>query len=361
MAEEDDSQKTEDPTDKKLSKARKKGQVAMSPEINSWAILIGVGMGLSLVAPGIVSGIKKTGRTFIEFPHMLSVDSAGLLALFKSILIDVGWILAPLAGILVIAALAAGLGQAGLMMATEKLKPELSKISFKKGMKKIFSSRSVVEFVKGMIKLSIVSVVAFGMALPLLEDITLIPFMSVADTLSRIQAIAIQLTVGTLAVMTVIAIFDYAYQKQQNLKQMRMSKQEIKDEHKQSDGDPQIKARIRKIRNERAQKRMMAAVPEADVVITNPTHYSIALKYDMDAMQAPKVVAKGVDSLAFRIREVAKEHDIPLIENPPLARILYAAVEVDEEIPAEHYAAVAEIIGFIMRRRGDLPGPGASA
>ncbi|MEE9545437.1 MAG: EscU/YscU/HrcU family type III secretion system export apparatus switch protein, partial [Rhodospirillales bacterium] len=145
------------------------------------------------------------------------------------------------------------------------------------------------------------------------------------------------------------------YQKYKFTKDMKMTKQEVKDEHKAAEGDPQIKARIRRLRIERFQQRMMAAVPEADVVITNPTHYAVALEYKMEEMQAPKLVAKGMDSLALRIRAVAEEHEVPVIENPPLARVLHAAVEVGEEIPSEHYQAVAEIIGYVMRMRGDLP------
>ncbi|MEE8214176.1 MAG: EscU/YscU/HrcU family type III secretion system export apparatus switch protein, partial [Alphaproteobacteria bacterium] len=214
---------------------------------------------------------------------------------------------------------------------------------------------ALMEFLKGILKLLAVGVVSFSMALPMLKDLTLIPYYEITQMMDRINIIAILLAVGTVGVMTVIAALDFAYQKYSFKKQMMMSKQEVKDEQKQSEGDPQIKARIRKVRMERAQQRMMAAVPEADVVITNPTHYSIALEYKMDDMTAPKLVAKGIDHLAMRIREVAKAHDVPIVENPPLARALYAGVELDEEIPPEHFKAVAEVIGFVMRQRGTLP------
>ena len=308
------------------------------------------------MAPGIMRDVARTARTFIEFPHEISVELNALVPLLRDVLLELSWILAPLVGLLLIAALAAGIGQVGLMMATEKLKPELSKISPVKGFKKILSVQSVVEFVKGMVKLAIVGLVSFGLAIPLLDDISLIPYMDISHTLERIHAVSVQLAVGTLAVMTVVAVFDYAFQKQQHLKKMRMSKQEVKDERKQTDGDPLIKARIRKIRTERAHQRMMAAVPDADVVITNPTHYSVALAYHMESMEAPKLVAKGVDSLALRIRLVAQAHDIPLIENPPLARALYASVDIDAEITPEHYKAVAEIIGYVMGLRGGRAG-----
>jgi flagellar biosynthetic protein FlhB len=172
--------------------------------------------------------------------------------------------------------------------------------------------------------------------------------------LDRIQLVAILLTAGTVAVMTVVAALDYAFQRRSFIKQMRMTKQEVRDEHKQAEGDPQIKARIRRLRMERAQKRMMAAVPEADVVITNPTHFAVALAYEMETMSAPRLVAKGADVLAQRIREIAEENQVPLVENPPLARALYASVELDQEIPPEHYQAVAQVIGYVMRLKGEL-------
>ena len=358
--EEDDAQKTEDPSAKKLSKARQKGQVAMSQEIKSWLIILGGAMGLIFLAPGMMRGVSRIGASFIEFPDDIGTDPENLRLVLVDILAQLGWIVAPLMGLLMILAIASTIGQVGFIFAPTKIKPEASKISLAKGMKKIFSTRSLVEFVKGIFKIAIVSVVALGFSIPLLDNVTLLPSMPLSATLDKIHAIAIQLTIGTLAVMTVIAFFDFAYQKHMHMKQMRMSKQEVKDEHKQAEGDPHVKARIRKLRTERAQQRMMAAVPEADVVVTNPTHYAVALKYQMEEMQAPRLVAKGMDAVALRIREVAEENDVPVVENPPLARALYASVELDEEIPEEHYKAVAEVIGYVMRLKGESPHGGAA-
>jgi flagellar biosynthetic protein FlhB len=354
MADEDDASKTEDPTEKKIQDARRKGQVASSQEIKSWAILLGGTAGLIILAPYIANNVRIISRTFIENPHAIAMDFYHLREVFKTVTVDIGLVLAPLFLILVILAIASNVGQIGLLWSTEKIKPEYKKISILAGVKRLFSSRTLVEFLKGIAKLVIVSVVAFGLALPLLFDIKMISQIDIIYTLDRIHTIAIYLTSGTVAVMTVVAILDLVYQKSKHAKEMRMSLQEVKDEHKQSDGDPQVKARIRQIRAERSQNRMMASVPDADVVITNPTHYSIALEYKMEHMAAPKLVAKGVDHLAFRIREIAEENDIPIVENAPLARALYAAVEIDQEIPSEHFNAVAEVIGFVMRMRGKL-------
>jgi len=272
----------------------------------------------------------------------------------SGLLLDIGWAVAPIVGLMVVLAIAANVGQVGFLWAPTKIAPQLEKISLIKGIQRLFSLRTVVEFLKGLAKLVAVAAVAFGLVLSAMKDIELIPSFALGQILDRVQLVAILLTVGTVTVMTVIAVLDYAFQRHSFIKQMRMTKQEVRDEHKQAEGDPQIKARIRRLRMERAQKRMMAAVPEADVVITNPTHFAVALAYEMEAMSAPKLVAKGVDVLAQRIREVAEENEVPLVENPPLARALYASVELDQEIPPEHYQAVAQVIGYVMRLKGEL-------
>lgn len=355
MAEEDDSQKTEEPTPKKIEKARGKGQVAMSQEVKSWIILLAAALALYIMAPPIMGNIRRTGRSILESAYAIPVDAANVHRLAIDVLTEVGLILAPLALLLVVVAVAGSMGQAGLLMAWSKIKPEASKISLIKGFKSKASIRQLVEFVKGVVKLSVVAVVAVGLAVPMFDGITLAPMTDLVSSLDRLHSIALWLVVGTVAVMTAIAVLDYTYQKYNYIKQLKMTKQEVKDEYKQAEGDPQIKAQIRRIRVQRARQRMMAAVPKADVVITNPTHFAVALEYKMEEMAAPKLVAKGIDTLALRIRQVAEENDVPVVENPPLARALYAAVDLDEEIPPEHFKAVAEVIGYVMRLRGKLP------
>ncbi len=355
MAEEDKSQKTEEPTSRKLAKAKQKGQAPSSMEVKSWAILLGGTMAMVFMVPGIMTDVRILAFRFIEQPDAFHADFNNLRFVFANVVLEVGIILSPLLGMLVILAITASVAQTGLIWAPEKIKPDISKISLLKGLKTKFSLRSVVEFLKGISKLCVVSIVAFGLAIPMLDDLALVPLQEIVQSLDRIHIIAILLMSGTVAVMTVLAFLDFLYTKHSHRKQMMMSKQEVKDENKQTEGDPLVKSRIRQLRMERAQQRMMQAVPEADVVITNPTHYAVALEYKMDDMQAPKLVAKGVDNLALRIREVAEENDVPVVENPPLARALYAAVELDEEIPEEHYKAVAEVIGYVMRLKGDMP------
>lgn len=352
MAEEDDSQKTEDPTDKKLSNARQKGQVASSTEVKSWVVLLAGAAGILFMAPSIANQIRLISLPYLENVHAIPSDFEGMRAFMVHTFLDVGIALSPFFLLIVIFALAGNVLQFGLLFAPEKIKPDISKLSLIKGVKRLFSIRGVVEFLKGIMKLVIVATVAVGITLPVLDDMTLLPRYSLGEILNRIQDIAVLISLGTIAVMTAIATLDFAFQKYQFTQSMKMSKQEVKDEHKQSEGDPHVKARIRSLRQQRARERMMANVPEADVVITNPTHYAVALQYEIDSMSATRLVAKGVDTLAFRIREVAEEHDIPIVENPPLARALHASVELDEEIPAEHFVAVAEVIGYVMRLKG---------
>ena len=352
---EDDAQKTEDPTQKKLSKAREKGQVPSSQEVKNWAIIMGGTIAMAFMAPGIMRDVSAMSTKFIESPESIPFDFEHLRLVFKDVIVETGIIIWPLMGVLVVAALVANLFQTGLLWSPEKVKPDPSKISILKGLKNKVSVKALVEFLKGIFKLCLTSVVAFGLTLPFLDDIAVMPAMDFVLALDRIYEISLWMMLGTILVMTVIAGLDFAFVKYSHNKELMMSKQEVKDEHKESEGDPHVKARIRKLRQERAQQRMMGAVPEADVVVTNPTHFAVALQYKLEEMTAPRLVAKGMDSLAQRIREVAEENDVPIVENPPLARAIYAAVELDEEIPEEHYKAVAEVIGYVMRLRGDLP------
>lgn len=353
--EDDDSQKTEEPTSKRLSDAREKGQVARSQEVSHWFMMLALALLVGIFAPTLTADIGGVLRPFLERPHLMSLDGGGLRDVFATTAYAILKVsLIPLA-ILLVAGLAAGTIQNGIIVTSEQIRPKLSNIGFKRGLKKMFSTRALTDFLKGILKLAIVGVVVTLIVWPDRGDVHAIPAMAVEDMLALVQEEATKVIIGVLSVMTLITLADVLYQRYQHHKELRMTKQQVKDEHKQSEGDPLIKSRLRQIRVERARKRMMAAVPEADVVITNPTHYAVALKYDQRTMEAPRVVAKGVDNVALRIREVAEENDVAIVENPPVARALHASVEIDQEIPPEHYKAVAEIIGYVMRLKQGLP------
>jgi flagellar biosynthetic protein FlhB len=273
---------------------------------------------------------------------------------------DLAGALAPAFALLLVLGAGASLIQNRPGIAWEKIQPDLSRLSPIEGAKRLFSVLSAVEFVKNLLKIAIVAAVVTAVVWPQIHRLPGLITMEVANLPAQISKIVVLIFGGVIAIMATIAAADILYQKMRHFGQLRMTRQEVRDEHKQSEGDPLIKARLRSIRQERSRKRMMAAVPKADVVITNPTHYAVALKYDDATMSAPTVVAKGQDDMARRIRELAAEHRVPVVQNPPLARALYA-VDVDREVPPEHYRAVAEVIGFVMRLRGRPPVKAAPA
>ena len=243
----------------------------------------------------------------------------------------------------------ASVAQTGFVYAPKKLEPNWNKLNIFAAMTQFINMKKIVESLKGIIKITVIAFIGVLVIRPYLEKVNLMPGMETMAILSFIHKIVVLLIFTVVIAVLVIAVADYAYQKYQHLKKLRMTKQEVKDEYKQMEGDPLVKSRIRQVRMERARHRMMDAVPRADVVIVNPTHYAVALEYKMEKMDAPVVVAKGLDNLALRIREIAEEHDIPIVENPPLARALFASVELDQSIPAEHFKAVAEVIGYVMQ------------
>ena len=361
MADSDSGEKSEEPTGKKLSDASNKGQVAQSQEIQSWAVLLTAILVVSSVVPTIMSYVTRINRRFIENSHAFTVSIEDFQTLFKEVIYETGLVILPLMLTFVVVGVFVQIIQVGWNPSAEKFQISINKFSPVKGVKKFVGIRPLVEALKGVVKLGVVGTVIFVFVVPMLGDVELLPAFEILHTLDRIQKIAIVILVVAVMIMTVIAALDYAYQKWDHKEKLKMTKQEVKDERKQQDGDPKIKQRIAALRMERARERMMQAVVKADVVITNPTHYAVALKYDMDSMPAPILVGKGMDSLAMRIREIAEDNDIPIVENPPLARALYAGVEIDEEIPAEHYHAVAEVIGYVFRLKGKMNNVGQAA
>jgi flagellar biosynthetic protein FlhB len=352
MAEEqDDSQKTEEPSQKRLDEARQKGDVASSREVNHWFMIAAATLLVAMLAPPMLEDIALALRPFLEVPDLIAADAGNLRDVAMNTFGDLlSAVLVPLA-LIVVAALGAGLLQHGFVFSSEAIKPKLAKISPAAGARRLFSTRSLAEFLKGVLKLVIAGAVGFALVWPAIGDLGRLTHEDLPVILDITRSLALRLMTGVLAAMTVIAGLDFLYQRFQHIKKLRMSKQELKDEYRQSEGDPMVKSRLRQIRMERARKRMMAQVPGSDVVITNPTHFAVALKYEAVSMQAPRVVAKGADHVAARIRELAKDNGVPVVENPPLARALYASVDLDGEVPPEHYKAVAEVIGYIMKLR----------
>ncbi len=352
----DDTEKTEEPTQRRISEAVKKGQVSFSREVTNFLMLLVLTLNIVWFAPYYMSEMTFNLSKFINSAHNINTDLGNLTSLTKETLSDLAILMILPIIATVAAAILSSLLQNGVVLSTESITPKLEKISLFKGIKRLFSLRSFMEFIKGLVKLSIVVSVCYlavKSELIRLEELVSYEIMDILDVLITLS---FKVAAGAAGVMAIIAFLDFLYQKFEYIKSLKMSKQEIKEEYKQSEGDPQIKSKLRQIRMERAQKRMMSAVPNADVIIRNPTHFAIALKYDQKEMPAPIVLAVGKDNIALKIIEVAKDNKVPTVTNKPLARALYESSEIDQEIPLEHYQAVAEVIGYIYKLKGKSRG-----
>ncbi len=346
---EDEASKTEEPSERKISKAKEEGDIAISQEAKSFIMFLAMLIVIWLLLPYLGRWYLNLSYKFIEMPESIPMDLPHIRLMFFSVSLGLLKILALPFLIFMIFGITANIAQTGFVYAPKKLLPDWNKLNIFAALPKFINMKKVVESLKGIIKITVVTYIAYLVIKPDLSKFELLPTMDTMGILQFIHDLVVLLLFSVAIAVLVIAIADYAYQKYTHLKKLRMTKQEVKDEYKQVEGDPLVKSRIRQVRMERARRRMMDNVPKADVVIVNPTHYAIALEYKMDTMEAPVVLAKGVDNIALRIKAIAEEHDIPIVENPPLARALFASAELDQTIPPEHYKAVAEVIGYVMQ------------
>lgn len=347
----DESQKTEEPTPKKLQDSRKKGQVALSREVNNWVMLLMASLIALAVIPLMMESMFQYLALFIEKPHEFHGGMLGIGIILEESFYQTVSVLALPFILLMIAAFLGPFLQVGPLFAPESIKPSLEKISIIKGFKRIFSMRAIVEFVKGIFKLVIVGLVTAVIVYPFLDGIEHMIDLPIPYVMDELMGLVSRVLIGILVVLLIVAVFDYAYQRSEHYKKMRMTKQEVKDEYKTTEGDPQVKAKLRQLRMQKSRQQVLQNVAMADVVIMNPTHYAVALQYDPDESPAPICVGKGLNETALRIREIAEENDVMIEQNPPLARALYASVEVDEAIPFEHYEAVAKIISYVLQKK----------
>lgn len=348
MADEDDAEKTEDPTQKRLDDAIKRGDVVKSQEVNTWFVIAASALVLLGFSGSMSNQLQTMFRGLLGNAHRVPADGGGLTRLFERIGAETLAAVAVPFLILALAAIGGNMIQHRLVWSTESLTPKLNKISPMSGATRMFSKQALANFLKGLLKLILVGTVLTALMWPERDRLEGLVDSDPLVLLPFTKHLSLQLIGAVVAILAIIAGADYLFQYQQWFKRQKMSMRELKDEFRDSEGDPKIKAKIRQLRQSRVRKRMMAEVPNATVVVTNPTHFAVALKYER-GMNAPLCVAKGADLIALKIREVAKEHDVPIVENPPLARALHATVEVDQEVPAEHYKAVAEVIGYVMR------------
>lgn len=351
----DQHQRTEEPTPKRLEDARRKGDAPRSQEIVATAMIGAAGLALWLFAGPAAKSLAASATSFLDHPHEFAADGAALQRLFLVIALKVGAALAGVMTIFVGVALAANMGQARPVISIGKIKPQANRLSPSEGIKRVFGAVALVNFAKGVGKIVVIGAILIFALWPDRERLAGLPDVEAPTLLALARAEIVKLVAAAVAAMSVIAALDYAWARREWTKRLRMTKEEVRREMREQEGDPQIKGRQRQQREARARRRMIAAVRDATVLIMNPTHFAVALKYEEGGSGAPLCTAKGLDDLALRLRAAAEDAGVPVFENPPLARALYAAVEIDEEIPVEHYEAVAAIIGFIMgkaRARG---------
>jgi flagellar biosynthetic protein FlhB len=352
MAEEerDANERTEDPTPKRLDEAIRRGDVARSVEVNTWFMIAAGTLVLMVFSTPTVASLQTTFRGLLAQAYRIPADGPALAALMRTLAAHVLAALGIPLLLLALAALAGNVVQHRIVFSAEAVRPQLSRISPLAGARRLFSGQALANFAKGLAKLFLVGTVLVALVWPQRHQLAGLIGVDPAAVLPFTRTLAMQMLGAVVAILAVIAVADYLFQYQQWYERQKMSLREMKEEFRQTEGDPMVKGKLRQLRNARMRKRIIAAVPKASVVITNPVHFAVALQYER-GMNAPVCVAKGVDLIARKIREVAEAHNIPVVENPPLARALHATVEIDQEIPAEHYRAVAEIIGYIMRLR----------
>jgi flagellar biosynthetic protein FlhB len=351
MAEQDDS-KTEKATGRRKAEARQKGQVAISREVPTAVILMAGVMLLYAMATTVLNGLARGMREWLTLAPHLQVTQDSLHGLLVKIGGEVLMLLLPVVAGVALLGAASYLVQTGFLWSHEGLKLDLTRLNPLTGMKRFFTLRAVVEGIKSLLKIALIGTVGF---FALRNEIAVLPGLvtyDLAGILSVMGALTFKMALWIGVTVMAIAAIDYVYQRYEWERGLRMSRTEIKMEHKESEGDPQIKSRIRSLQREMARNRMMAAVPKADVVITNPTHLAVALQYDHESMEAPVVVAKGAGFVAERIREIAKEHGVMVVENKLVARSLFKLVDIGKQIPADLYRAVAEILALVYRAKG---------
>lgn len=348
-------EKTEDPTPKRLTEARERGQVARSADLSAAVVLSGAALLLYFFGADILAGMGAFMRNTLEPEvlgrgvHVTTLEESVRFAAMVGLRL-----LGPVLAIMALIAWLDQLGQVGWNFTTKPITPKLNRMSPVKGVKNIFSRRSLVKGVINILKLVVIGTVAFIVIHNAEDRIAALPVLTPAGAMLLTARLVVELGLWILAVLFVIGAIDRTYQSWQHRHDLRMTKQEVKDERKSTEGDPETKARRMRIARDITRQRLRAAVPKADVVVTNPTHYAVAIQYDPARMNAPVVVAKGADFLALQIRLIASANDIPIVERKPLARALYRSVEVGREIPADLYEAVAELLAYVYRLEGRL-------
>jgi len=349
MSNDSAQEKTEQATPKRLKESRDKGQVPRSKELNTMALLMASAGALLVLGDGMLDDLKAIFNHGLSIPNVREMNGITMMEYFSESLWQCLWVMTPFLGVTVIAVILTPLGLGGWSFSMKAVSFKMDKLDPIKGIGRIFAAKSLMELVKVLAKFMLVAVISSTILWSLLEELIGLSQESYLDALGHVGHLCGWSFLAYSSALILIAAVDAPFQLFQHNKQLKMTLQEVKDESKETDGRPEVKGRIRSLQQELSQRRMMEDVPDADVVITNPTHYAVALKYDQSGEGAPIVVAKGADFVAARIRSVAKENEVALVEAPPLARALYASTEINQEIPAGLYVAVANILTYVYQ------------
>jgi flagellar biosynthetic protein FlhB len=349
--EKDTDQKTEEPTQKRLEHAEKEGQVPVSRDVIHWVMLAACATVLLLVLPASARKIAKTLIPLISAPHEILLEPGVFSHLITSLLGDLSLILILPLSILVLAPLAAGIFQVGTSLSFSVLSPKFERISLSKGLKRVFSKRSLVEITKSILKITVLGSALFFTFKKQLYQLEAWIKLPLGELHTLLQDLIWEIFLIVLIILAFIAGFDYLFQRREFFKQLRMTKQELKDEFKETEGDQQVRQKLRQLRQERTKKRMMLSVPTATAIIIDPEHFAIAILWDQNTMTSPKVIAKGKGHIALKIREIAEANKVPVIENPPLAHSLFDHIELEQEIQSQHYKDVANVIHLVAKMK----------
>ncbi|WP_339145819.1 MULTISPECIES: flagellar biosynthesis protein FlhB [unclassified Sutcliffiella] len=347
-------EKTEKATPKKRQDTRKKGQVAKSADVNTSFVLIAVFLCLLAIGPWMKDQITTLFVQSFQIYMLEEVTIDRVHTIYLELIMQLIWVIGPIMLAAMLGAIISNYLQVGPLFSTEAIHMKLNKLDPIQGFKRIYSVRAIVEFVKSMLKIVFVGVITFSILWFSLEDVLLLSQKNLHEAFAFLGTLTVRMGLFAGGALLFLSIFDYFYQKYDYEKNIRMSKHDVKDEYKKAEGDPLIKSKIKQKQREMAMQRMMQDVPQADVIITNPTHYAIALKYDAEKGDAPIVLAKGVDFIAKKIREKAMEHDVVTVENKPLARALYSQADIGDAIPEEFFQAVAEILAYVYRLQNQV-------
>jgi flagellar biosynthetic protein FlhB len=349
MAADTGQERTEQPTAKKLRESREKGQVPRSKELNTMALLTAAGGGMLLFGGDMLIGIRDLMARGLSIKNAGEIDRFSVTEHLSHTLIDSMLNLSPLFALMVVVALMTPLGIGGWSFSTKAISFKAEKLNPIKGIGRIFAWRALMDLSKVLAKFMLVATVSGLIIWSLMDELLGLDDEPLQDAMTHVATLCGWTFLASSCVLIIVAAIDVPFQLWQHTKQLRMTKQEVKDEMKETDGRPEVKARIRAIQQEMSRRRMMEDVPTADVIITNPTHYAVALRYDQFDMKAPVVVAKGADLIAAQIRGIAEENDVAIVSAPPLARAIYASTEIDQEIPAGLYIAVATILSYVYQ------------